>query len=206
MQNTSASPRANPAINSALSNQDRTTVPNQSTNTVAQAVAPHSDTNLPKKPSKTHKVNEPQNFVERVSCLSHQTTPDYMLNNAKPELLPHVNNHIDDPSALAPNHSIGSASNYNQIFNQPNYTLNSYDYAAGQVPHCNTHVMNQMGPSYGDASLMYSPYGDMTIQSHDIDTSGLGEDMMSWLDGLPPDERYFYDLQNPNMMDYRDAG
>ena len=200
MHETPASQRADPASDSPRSIRDRNAT------TAAQIIASNTDPNMPKKTSRVVQVHNPRSYVKPVIRMPHQMKTDYVPNDAKSTSPLRGESLIDNPSALVPNPSIGSTSNYNQTYSQRNYAPNGYDYVQGQAPRSNMHVMNHMRFGYGDASLMYSPYGDMTIQSQDIDTSGLGENMMSWLDRLPPDERYFYDPQNPTIMDYRDAG
>ena len=65
--------------------------------------------------------------------------------------------------------------------------------------------MNTTGAGLDNAQFADSPFGDMTIESQDIDTRALGEDMTLWLDLLPPDVQYFFDQQNPSTMDFRDS-
>jgi hypothetical protein len=75
------------------------------------------------------------------------------------------------------------------------------------IPH-NPHAQNDFSPTYGTyPTPSDNTFGDMVIDTQDIDMSLLGADMMPWdLEYLPHDMLYFGDASFGNMGDTGGSG
>lgn len=121
-------------------------------------------------------------------------------------MMHHEDRFMAHQQAYGSDASIGSEPSYNEQLGQPNMAGENYDYSQNQGTPGQIDFLNPFTAGYGDASLMSNASGDMMIESQDIDSSALGEDMMLWLEHLPHDAQYSLDPQDPNLADYRDVG
>ena len=151
-------------------------------------------------------MHDSTSFMDASTSMPRHTTSNQIPDSAETTMMHRGKGLSGNHTPFAASLPLGSTSHYNPPFDQPNFVPNAYDYAQGQPAEGHMSMMNTMGSGFGDATLMDSPYHNMTIESHDIDPNALGEEMMLWLDRLPPDAHYLFDPQNPNMPDYRDVG
>ena len=151
-------------------------------------------------------MHHSSSYVNVPTNMPRPTTSNQMPDGAETEVIHGGDGLGHTTSPFAPNLPLGSTSNYETPYQQESFLPNAYDYGQSHPADGHMSMMNTIGPGFGDNTLMDSPFNSMTIESHDIDTSALGEDMMLWLDHLPPDAQYLFDPQNPNMPDYRDVG
>lgn len=132
--------------------------------------------------------------------------PSYIQHGTAPGMMHHKDRSMAHQQAYGSDASIGSEQPYNEQLGQPNMAGENYDYSQNQGTPGQVDFLNPFTAGYGDASLMSNASGDMMIESQDIDSSVLGEDMMLWLEHLPHDAQYSLDPQDPNLADYRDVG
>ena len=132
--------------------------------------------------------------------------PSYIQHGTPPDMMHHKDRFMAQQQPYGSEASIGSEPSYNEQFGRPNMAGEHYDYSQTQETPGQMDFLNPFTAGYGDTSLMSNASRDMLIESQDIDSSALGEDMMLWLEHLPHDAQYSLDPQDPNLADYRDVG
>lgn len=132
--------------------------------------------------------------------------PSYIHDGTRPDMMCHRDRFMAHQQAYGSDASIGSEAGYNEQLGHSNMAADTYDYSQGGGTPGQIDFLNPFTAGYGDASLMSNASGEMMIESQDIDSSALGEDMMLWLEHLPHDAQCSLDPHDPNLADYRDIG